>query len=315
MGLLRVTCRLLAEIGLLPGLREERATLFAGRAENPDALHLAGRDIFRLARRRGPPCCRTCPQACFGSEEAVELCARRQSRDRLAEIWACLPPFAASENGLAALDNLLFGQRPPPERQRPRRGDPALRRALGAAGQLLDDLSGHYGVPDMIACEAAFYPERAERPKGRAGRLSLWRKAARNGQVLCHYTGAPISEAMARSRLTEIDHVLPLAASADFSVDNSVLCLAFANRTKGGRTPRRAFGGTAQWNGMLERGLPAAIARQLATRDLPPNKPSFPARQANLAAACGRGLIRLSAKRFPKAEPVLVAPSDVARLH
>lgn len=310
-GLLRAACRLLVSLGLLPEKRELRAALFAGHGENPDALHLAGRDVFRLARRRGAPCCRTCPQLCFGSEEVIALCARRKSRENLAEIWGRLPAGADAGNRRAELDILLFGHRPPREHQKPRRRDPALRRALAAARSLLDALAKEHGIPEMIACEAAMVKENAGRPKGREGRLALWRKAAE--RTVCAYSGAPISRAMTLSRLTEIDHVMPLAASNDMSAENTVLCLASANRAKGGRTPRRAFGGAAQWNGMLERAPPAAIARQLAALELPAGKTGFPDRQANLAAAIGKGLMRLAARRFPQAEPVLVPPLDVAR--
>ncbi len=58
----------------------------------------------------------------------------------------------------------------------------------------------------------------------------------------CPYTGEVINIAKLLSEEVDIDHLIPFADSWDDSAANKVVCVRYANRAKGKRTPFEAFG-------------------------------------------------------------------------
>lgn len=86
--------------------------------------------------------------------------------------------------------------------------------------------------------------EAAEQPvTGEALRkLRIWEEQGPPQARFCPYTGEIITFEMAVSAATDIDHILPISKTLDDSPANQVVCLARANRDKGGRSPYDAFG-------------------------------------------------------------------------
>lgn len=73
-------------------------------------------------------------------------------------------------------------------------------------------------------------------------KLRLWDEQKKGALHICPYTGKNISFEMAVSAATEVDHILPFSRTLDDSMANRVVCMAYANREKGNRTPYEAFG-------------------------------------------------------------------------
>jgi CRISPR-associated endonuclease Csn1 len=75
----------------------------------------------------------------------------------------------------------------------------------------------------------------------------------------CHhedpYTGASIGfcDLFGSEAKWEIEHIIPYSRCLDDSLGNKTLCDRETNRRKGNRTPFEAFGGTPEWEAMLER--------------------------------------------------------------
>ncbi|MCL6538120.1 MAG: type II CRISPR RNA-guided endonuclease Cas9 [Acidothermus sp.] len=71
----------------------------------------------------------------------------------------------------------------------------------------------------------------------------------------CIYTGRSFGMSeLINSGALEVDHIIPWSWCFDNTRANKVVCLASANREKGNRTPRDAFGGDIQrWNEILAR--------------------------------------------------------------
>lgn len=65
----------------------------------------------------------------------------------------------------------------------------------------------------------------------------------------CPYTGEVIGIERLLSDETDIDHLIPFSASWDDSAANKVVCMRYANRAKGNRTPFDAFGNSPTING------------------------------------------------------------------
>ena len=65
----------------------------------------------------------------------------------------------------------------------------------------------------------------------------------------CPYTGEVISIERLLSDEVDIDHLIPFSQSWDDSAANKVVCMRYANRAKGNRTPFEAFGNSPTLNG------------------------------------------------------------------
>ncbi len=72
-------------------------------------------------------------------------------------------------------------------------------------------------------------------------RYRLWKEQ----KCVCPYSGRSIGQHDIFSPAFEVDHILPYSRTLDDSYMNKVLALASANREKGNRTPREAWGGDA----------------------------------------------------------------------
>jgi len=86
----------------------------------------------------------------------------------------------------------------------------------------------------------------------------------------CIYSGASINLSQLFSASVEIDHILPLRQSFDDGMGNKVVCFAKENQTKADRTPKDAFGKTAQWkvisNAITAAGYPKRKAKKFKVR-------------------------------------------------
>lgn len=76
----------------------------------------------------------------------------------------------------------------------------------------------------------------------------------------CPFTGEVISIQRLLSDEVEIEHLIPFQESWDDSATNKIVCMRFANRAKGKRTPHEAFGSSPtvdgwhyDWDGIRER--------------------------------------------------------------
>ena len=65
----------------------------------------------------------------------------------------------------------------------------------------------------------------------------------------CPYTGEVISIERLLSDEVDIDHLIPFSQSWDDSAANKIVCMRYANRAKGNRTPFDAFGNSPTLNG------------------------------------------------------------------
>lgn len=74
-------------------------------------------------------------------------------------------------------------------------------------------------------------------------RMRLWHELNPNDPLnrACPFTGDPISRERLFSSNVEIEHILPFSRSLDNSPANKTLCMTWANRAKGNRTPWEAF--------------------------------------------------------------------------
>jgi CRISPR-associated endonuclease Csn1 len=74
-------------------------------------------------------------------------------------------------------------------------------------------------------------------------KLRLWEDLSQDGlDRICPYTGERISIARLLSADVDIDHLIPFSESWDDSAANKTVCMTYANRAKGKRTPFDAFG-------------------------------------------------------------------------
>lgn len=72
-------------------------------------------------------------------------------------------------------------------------------------------------------------------------KMRLWEE---QGGVVkeCPYTGDPIGIEILFSDHVDIDHLIPFSDSWDDNAANKIVCMRYANRAKGKRTPHEAFG-------------------------------------------------------------------------
>jgi CRISPR-associated endonuclease Csn1 len=82
-------------------------------------------------------------------------------------------------------------------------------------------------------------------------KMRLWEELNQKDPLdrRCPYTGEVIGIARLLSDETDIDHLIPFSESWDDSAANKVICMRYANRDKGKRTPFEAFGTDPTING------------------------------------------------------------------
>jgi len=84
--------------------------------------------------------------------------------------------------------------------------------------------------------------------------LKLWEQLGEDPlDRRCIYTGQVIGPAMLFSDAVDIDHILPWSKTLDDSNANKIVCIAGANRAKRNRTPFEAWGGSSEWDAILQR--------------------------------------------------------------
>jgi CRISPR-associated endonuclease Csn1 len=149
--------------------------------------------------------------------------------------------------------------------------NPTVHIGLGQLRRVVNALIEKYGPPAEIAVEmtrdfkltpkrlAILEKEQAENQRKNEKRAEEIRKLgqavnARNllkmrlweeqGGIVkeCPYTGKPIGVETLLSDDVDIDHLIPFSDSWDDSAANKVVCIRYANREKGNRTPFEAFG-------------------------------------------------------------------------
>ena len=149
--------------------------------------------------------------------------------------------------------------------------NPTVHIGLGQLRRVVNALIAQYGPPSEIAVEmtrdfklaprklAELERQQAENQRknqkraaeiGKLGqavnarnllKMRLWE---RQGTVVkeCPYTGEVIGIERLLSDEVDIDHLIPFSDSWDDSAANKVICMRYANREKGNRTPFEAFG-------------------------------------------------------------------------
>ena len=155
--------------------------------------------------------------------------------------------------------------------------NPTVHIGLGQIRRVVNALIAGYGPPTEITVEmtrdfklspkklAELEKEQAENQKKNEKRAEEIRKEgqavnARNLLKMrlweelnthdpldrhCPYTGEKIGVRRLLSEEVDIDHLIPFSDSWDDSAANKVICMRYANRDKGNRTPFEAFGGNA----------------------------------------------------------------------
>lgn len=190
-------------------------------------------------------------------------------------------------------DVLGSGERQDPKEKRwGRFPNPTVHIGLGQLRRVINALVQHYGPPAEIAVEmtrdfklspkklAELEKEQAENQRKNDKRAEEIRKLgqtvnARNllkmrlweeqGSVVkeCPYTGEVIGIERLFSEEVDIDHLIPFSDSWDDSAANKVICMRYANREKGNRTPHEAFsksnGSPYDWAAISQRA--AALPR------------------------------------------------------
>ena len=159
--------------------------------------------------------------------------------------------------------------------------NPTVHIGLGQLRRVVNALIAEYGAPTEVAVEmtrafklspkklAEIEKEQAENQKKNEKRADEIRKLgqavnARNLLKLrlweeqnlhdpldrrCPYSGEVIGIEKLLSEEVDIDHLIPFSASWDDSAANKIVCMRYANRAKGKRTPFEAFGKSPTING------------------------------------------------------------------
>lgn len=199
--------------------------------------------------------------------------------------------------GIALERHVAFGdgESDNPEKRYGKIANPTVHIALNQLRKVVNALIARYGHPDQIVMEIArdLKQSRAKRDdvakaqkqnqdkneKRRAKlqesgiavngenmlRMRLWEELDPDNVAAraCPFTGEQISMTRLFSPEVEIEHILPFSRSLDNSPANKTLCLAWANRAKGNRSPWEAFCRDGEqgfdWAGIAARGarLPA----------------------------------------------------------
>ena len=178
--------------------------------------------------------------------------------------------------GIALERHVAFGDgiSENPEKRFGKIANPTVHIALNQLRKVINALIARYGHPDQIVMEIARELKQSksarediskEQKKNQDKndqrrkklqeaniavnaenmlRMRLWDEldAENIAARACPFTGEQISMARLFSPEVEIEHILPFSRSLDNSPANKTLCLTWANRAKGNRTPWEAFG-------------------------------------------------------------------------
>ncbi len=266
--------RILVAAGLLPPPGSERDLLFdadpfesrhRGLAEALTVGELA-RAILHLAARRGPQD-GDCPPAIdlpitalwplhrgpvrerqpvrarVGLDHQVPTFTRADLAAEFDALWSAqgaFHPCLANEDLRLRVRAAAFDETSAPVGILQHRNTP-VRRVLGHLSRLLGTLAARHGAPAALVWEAArtiMFSDRAARGDNSRSirrRERLWKRdVLPQRATTCPLSGAIITAGMRFTRHVEVDHVLPLALGGRRTLDNEVLCLADANRRKGG---------------------------------------------------------------------------------
>ena len=171
--------------------------------------------------------------------------------------------------------------RDPNDKRWGRYPNPTVHIGLGQLRRLVNGLIGEYGPPAEIAVEmtrdfklspkklAEIEREQADNQRKNEARRDQLRQLsqavnARNLLKLrlweelnpydlldrrCPFSGEQISVTRLLSDEVEIEHLIPFQDSWDDSAANKVVCMRFANRAKGKKTPFEAFGSSPTMDG------------------------------------------------------------------
>lgn len=170
--------------------------------------------------------------------------------------------------------------------------NPAVVRSLSELRKMVNAVIHRYGKPDFVHVELARELRRnkkdrleltlrnrkheKERELARAElakhgiaqpsrddieKYRLWQECA----TIDPYSGEEISlQALFDQPRFEVEHIIPFSRSLDNTFLNKTLCRNDFNKQKGKQTPWEAFGGTEQWDQMLERIRKLGNHRKLA---------------------------------------------------
>jgi len=161
--------------------------------------------------------------------------------------------------------------------------NPAVIRALTELRKVVNAIVREYGRPERIQVELARELKKPKDVRKRIAGENRDREGLRKDAIAkifkesglgqpsnadiekailweeCHhhdpYTGASINfhDLFGSDAKWEIEHITPYSRSLDDSLANKTLCSRETNREKGNKTPFEAFGGTPEWEGMVER--------------------------------------------------------------
>ena len=177
--------------------------------------------------------------------------------------------------------------------------NPVVEKALHELRKVVNGVIRRYGKPDIIRVELAREMkmnrknkanfERQQRENQRMNERADAELAAmgiaqpsRNDYIKyrlwlesgqeCPYTGKHIGIHELFSGDVDVEHIIPYSRCLDDSFLNKTLCMATENRqVKRNRTPWEAYGGTPQWEAMLQRVKEwrAAKRRRFTQKDIP----------------------------------------------
>ena len=221
--------------------------------------------------------------------EAVKICGWHHSDHRTGEILDQLPYY-----GEILERHVIPGSGQPEDDDVTRFGritNPTVHIGLNQLRRLVNKIISVHGKPDQIVVELARELKQSERQKQeyqkgikentaaarkRSEKLAELRQpdTGANRMILrlwedlnhkdcmrrfCPYTGTRISAAMLFDGSCDVDHILPKSRTLDDSFANRTLCLREANRQKTNKTPWEVWGGTPQWDKIVDnlKSLPA----------------------------------------------------------
>jgi CRISPR-associated endonuclease Csn1 len=171
--------------------------------------------------------------------------------------------------------------RDPQERRYGRLPNPTVHIGLNQLRRVINAIIDRYGPPAEVVIELARELKLSEEEKARIEReqaenqkrnderrrllsenrvadtglnrmkLRLWEELNPKDPLdrRCPYTGEMIGVEKLLSADVEIDHILPFQDSLDDGAANKVVCMRYANKHKGKRTPYEAFGGSPSIDG------------------------------------------------------------------
>jgi CRISPR-associated endonuclease Csn1 len=177
--------------------------------------------------------------------------------------------------GMALERHVAFGdgKSDNPEKRYGKIANPTVHIALNQLRKVINALIARYGHPDQVVMEIARDLKQSKAKRDDISkeqkknqdkndqrrkklqeahiavnaenmlRMRLWEELDEDNAAAraCPFTGETISMARLFSPEVEIEHILPFSRSLDNSPANKTLCMAWANRAKGNRSPWEAF--------------------------------------------------------------------------